>query len=193
MYRGQTRDKSGKFSNAYSDMLIQSHLNKTEHTQNKALLQFMSKRRRFPQLCTTAHKLSDTLESHKHWPAKLLDGADINNSVVEVVHKLWHVLFQEPLVCMHRVTCRKRNHRTWLSEPNQLSSITVLFLVLLTSKGTLSRWGVLSDEGQELILRLFQGDFTVPYSLSQSWLRHNYTGFIHLLTLSIDTFSYALL
>lgn len=57
---------------------------------------------------------SDTPQSHKHWPAKLLDGADIDDSVVKVVHKLWHVLVEEPLVRMHRVTCRKRNHRTWL-------------------------------------------------------------------------------
>lgn len=54
--------------------------------------------------------MSNYLESHKNWPAKLLDGADINDSVVEVVHKLWHVLIQEPLVCMHRVACRERNH-----------------------------------------------------------------------------------
>lgn len=47
----------------------------------------------------------------EHWPAELLDSADINDPVVEMVHKLWHVLFQEPLVCMHRVTCRKRNKR----------------------------------------------------------------------------------
>lgn len=48
----------------------------------------------------------------KHWPAKLFDGADINNSVVEMVHKLWHVLFKKPPVCMHRVTYRKKNHGT---------------------------------------------------------------------------------
>lgn len=164
----------------------------TKKEQNKALLQFMSKRRKFQQLCTTAHIFSNYL-SHKYRPAKLLDGADINDSVVEVVHKLWHVLVQEPLVCMHRVTCRKRNHRTWLQNQNRLSSITVLLLVLLTSKGTLSRWGLLSDKGQKLILCLFQGDFTVPYSLGQPWLRHNYTCYTHFLTLLIDTFSYTLL
>lgn len=40
----------------------------------------------------------------EHWPAELLDSADVNDPVVEVVHKLWHVFFQEPLVCMHGVT-----------------------------------------------------------------------------------------
>lgn len=49
----------------------------------------------------------------QHWPAKLLNGADVNDSVVEVVHELWHVLVQELLVRMHRVTCRKRNHRMY--------------------------------------------------------------------------------
>lgn len=43
----------------------------------------------------------------------------------------------------------------------------------LTSEGTLSGWGVLSDEGQELVLSLLEGDFTVPYSLRQPWLRHS--------------------
>lgn len=44
----------------------------------------------------------------KHWPAKLLDSADINDPVMKVVHKLWHVLVQKPLVCMHRVTWGKK-------------------------------------------------------------------------------------
>lgn len=39
---------------------------------------------------------------------------------------------------------------------------------LLTGKGTLSRRGMLSDKGQELVLCLLQGDVTVLYSLRQS-------------------------
>lgn len=46
--------------------------------------------------------------SHKYWPAKFLNGADINNSIVKMIHKLGHVLVQEPLVGMHRVSCKKR-------------------------------------------------------------------------------------
>lgn len=98
----QMRDKCGnkiKYSNAYSDILIQSHLYKS------------TRRTRIhdngcQSLESFQHKLSDTPQSHKHWPAKLLDGANINDSVVKVVHKLWHVLVQEPLVRMHRVTYR---------------------------------------------------------------------------------------
>lgn len=49
-----------------------------------------------------------------HWtikslPAELFDGADINDSVVKMVHELWHVLVQEPFVCMHRVPWRRNN------------------------------------------------------------------------------------
>lgn len=46
---------------------------------------------------------SEIPESLTHQPAKLLDGANVNDSVVKVVHKLWHILIQEPLVRMHRV------------------------------------------------------------------------------------------
>lgn len=41
-------------------------------------------------------------------------------------------------------------------------------LRLFTCEWTLSRGGVLSDEGQELVLCLLQGDVTVPYGLGQS-------------------------
>ena len=37
----------------------------------------------------------------RYWPAELLDGADVDDPVVKVVHELGHVLVQEPLVCMH--------------------------------------------------------------------------------------------
>lgn len=99
------------------------------------------------------------------WPAKLLDSADVNDPVVEVVHELGHVLLQEPLVCVHRVTWGGEEHE---DGKRQASVIVSLRLLLLTSKGTLSRGGVLPDEGQELVLGLFQGDFTVSNSLGQS-------------------------
>ena len=94
VYRGQARDKCGKCSNAYSDIAIQSHPNKQETHRDR------------PHY-NECHNLSDSPQSHKHQPAELLDGAHINDSVVKVVHKLWHVLVQEPLVCMHRVACKE--------------------------------------------------------------------------------------
>lgn len=56
-----------------------------------------------------------------------------------------------------------------------------MLLVLLTSQRALPWWGVLSDKRKELIFGLFQGDFTVLYSLGQSGLKHNNTEVILLL------------
>lgn len=40
-------------------------------------------------------------------PAELLDGADVDDPVMEMVHELGHVLIQEALVCMDRVTSQR--------------------------------------------------------------------------------------
>lgn len=93
--------------------------------------------------------------------AELLDGANIYYSVVEVVHELRHILVQEPLVRMHGVP----------------------------SEGTLSGRGVLPDEGQELVLGLFQGDLTVhdgpgqpgPAVVQPTPLRHAFQQFFWLI------------
>ena len=95
----------------------------------------------FPELCTTVHQLSDTPQRSKHWPAKLLYGADINDSVMKVVHKLWHVLVQEPLVCMYRVTCKNRNYKTSLQKPEKLNNITVLLLQVTHQQGDIVQAG----------------------------------------------------
>lgn len=63
--------------------------------------------------------VSKQKKTEEHWPAELLHSADVDDPVVEVVHKLWHVLFQEPLVCMHRVTCRRRKKRNLRGESAQ--------------------------------------------------------------------------
>ena len=34
-------------------------------------------------------------------PAEFLDGADIYDAIVQVIHELWHVFVQELLVSMH--------------------------------------------------------------------------------------------
>lgn len=74
--------------------------------------------------------------------AELLDSTDVDDPVVEMVHKLGHVLVQELLVSVHRVTC----------------------------EGTLSRLRVLPDEGKELVLRLLEADLAVFHGLSQTRL-----------------------
>lgn len=50
----------------------------------------------------------------RHLPAELLDGAYVNDSVMEVVHKLWHVFVQEALVCVNRVTCTENTHKFYI-------------------------------------------------------------------------------
>jgi len=37
-------------------------------------------------------------------PAELLDSANIHNSVMKVIHELWHVLVQKLFVCMDTVS-----------------------------------------------------------------------------------------
>lgn len=45
----------------------------------------------------------------EHSPAQLLDGADVDDAVVEVPHELRHVLVKEFLVCVNGVTCKGTN------------------------------------------------------------------------------------
>lgn len=55
--------------------------------------------------CNFKTILAWSLLNKSIWPAKLLNCTDINYSVVEVIHELWHIFVQESFVCMHRISC----------------------------------------------------------------------------------------
>lgn len=122
--------------------------------------------------------------SHTHTPAELLDRAHIDDSIVEMMHKLGHVLVQKPLISMHWVSWEQtqikcvnsQNHLKWNTSKYFFPFLKLLVMnkktvcLCVTCQRTLAWWSVLSDEGQELILGLLEWDLAVPHCLRQPWL-----------------------
>ena len=81
-------------------------------------------------------------------PADLLDRADVDNAVVEVLHQRRHVLVEEPLVGVHRVA----------------------------GEHALARRRVRSHKGEELVLGGLQGDAASAHLLRQARLHEGGAG-----------------